>query len=279
MKNKFLLLTVFLSIFYLDAREINSVKIVVNNQPITSFDISKAQKESGYSVSEEEIKKVLIRQILEEEEAKKYKIKVSSQEVIDFMTNIARSNNFTYEQFIRVATQQFNITKDELFKKMKKQLISQKLYQVLASFDMKKPTAEQIKIFYELHKDKFAVPKSFQVTEYSSLNQAQLRKQIMSPMSNISMVSTQEKILYSKELSSEVLNLLLKTKDNSYTQIIPSESSFILYFVKSRNGTYYQPIKNVENIISQNLFMNKRNRILQDYFNKLEAKAEIIYIK
>ena len=258
----------------LSANMVAGVAIVVKDRAITLHDIQKEMRVSGTN-KEAAINK-LIRQKLEESEVKARKISVSSTEVYDDIKQTAKKNNMSIGSLYEAALNSNGMSSSELKAKIKQKLLAQKLYGSIAYSKASKPSENELKEYYDLHKDSFSHPESFTTVIYQTADKAVLSQKIQNPMFYAPQIQTQEQELFYKKIDPNLARLLQSTRVNSFTQIVPDGQggfvSFYLKAIKGASGLGFEKMKNkIENII----LAKKREQVLSDHFARLKDNAEI----
>jgi len=180
------------------------------------------------------------------------------------------------EQFYDAVRESNGLSSSELKEKIRQRLISQKLYSAIAYSHVSEPTEEQIKDYYNLHKDKFLHPKSFEVDIYQSKDTQRLTQKINNPMLYSPDISVEQQTLEYTNISPQLASLLQKTPLNSFTQIVPNGkgeymSFYLKNIIQSSNNSY---ISNKQQIINM-IMSQKREQVLSDYFTRLRTSADI----
>lgn len=262
----------------LSAEMIGGIAVVVKGKVITLQDIKKEIEIT--KVNEEVAINTLIRQKLEEVEVENKRITVTSGEVYDDIKKTAKQNNMSVNAFYEAALNSNGIDSEELKAKVKSRLLSKKLYSSIAYAQVKQPNDEKLREYYELHKEAFMYPQSFTTVVYQTDNQAALEEKIKNPMFYSPLVVTNEQVLPYMRIAPELAQLLLRTKVNSFTQILPDGRggfmSFYLKSVQNGSGSDFEAVKvQVQNRLMQEL----REKVLGDYFARLRHNADITIVR
>ncbi len=265
---KFILFTfLFLS---LNAKIVDKVVASVNNYPITSYDVEIASKKLG--ISPNKALNYLIDQKLIESEIKKRGISVDDFEIDEAMDKIAKRNNLTLFEFKNILMQ-----RGEYYKfrnEIKQNLLKQKLFASIINSKLK-ISPDDIKNYYQTHKDEFSTFDEIQVVKYSSRNPQILKQLFTNPFYNDKNIVSQTKIYKWNELPLDKLYLFKNTKVGQYTPIINEGLTYSTYYIANKQGKVYLPFEKVKNIIANKLIEMKRNQILKEYFDKIKNRADI----
>lgn len=272
-----ILLSLFIGAM-LNAELINGVSVVVKGEPITLYDIKEEMKISR--VDAQIATDSLIRKKLEEAEIAERKISVTSSEVYDDIKKTAMTNKMSIDELYEAVRNSNGLTSTEFKAKTKEKLLSQKLYSAIAYSSIDTPSEDELKEYYELHKDDFLRPSAFDVTIYSSKSRSALEKKTTIPMFHSDEIKVDEQILEYERISPELSRLLENTQINSFTPVVSEANgmfvSFYLKEIKAPSSVEYEGVKNQ----IMNLIMSqKREQVLSDYFARLRNSADIKVIR
>ena len=258
----------------LSANMLAGVAIVVKDEAITLRDIKKEMEVSN--VSKEMAINTLVRQKLEESEIKTRKISVSNTEVYDDIKQTAQRNNMSVGQLYEAALNANGISSNELKIKVKQKLLAQKLYNSIAYSQASRPTENELKEYYDLHKESFSHPSSFTAVIYQTTDQYALTKKIENPMFYAPQIQTQEQELQYDRISPELASLLQKTAVNTFTPIVPdANGGYMSFYVKAIKGVQDLGFEKMRGQIENEILSKKREQVLGDYFARLKENAEI----
>ncbi len=272
---------IFLFLFFsafLSAELINGVSVVVKGEAITLYDIKEEMR--TLNVDAAAATDILIRKKLEEAEINERKISVSSSEVYDDIKKIAAMNKMSIDEFYDAVRNSNGLTSTQLKEKTKEKLLSQKLYSAIAYSSLDAPAEDEIKEYYELHKEQFVHPSAFDVVVYSTQNRDALQRKTTIPLYHSDEIRKDEQTLPYDSLPPELLKMLQSTKEKSFSPIFQDlnglYTTFYLKEIKGSSETSYENTK--EQII--NLIMSqKREQVLSDYFARLRNNADIQIIR
>ena len=267
MKKILLASLIFLS---LNAKIVDKIVAVVNNSPITSYDIKTLQ--NNLHINKNQALNMLIDKKLIQNEIKKRGISVDDYEINDAMRNIAKRNNMSLFEFENILTQKGELEKFK--KELKENLLKQKLFSQIVNSKLK-ITPDEIKKYYETHKDEFSVFKNIQVVKYSSNNPETLKNLSNNPYFNNPNLKMSIKTYSYNDLPLDKLYLFKNTKEGQFTPVINEGLNYVRYFISKKQGKVYLPFDKVKNIIAQKLATQKRNEILKEYFDRVKNRADI----
>ena len=258
---------VFLS---LNAKIVDKIVAVVNNNPITSYDVQTL--ENQLHVDKNQALNMLIDKKLIQNEIEKRGISVDDYEIDDAMRKIAKRNNMSLFEFQNILTQKGELQKFK--KKLKENLLKQKLFSEIVNSKLRL-TPKDIKKYYQSHKDKFTVFKTIQVVKYSSNNPEILKALSNNPYFNNPNLNVSTNTYNYNELPLDKLYLFKNTKVGEFTPIVNDGLKYVRYFISDKKGKVYLPFDKIQNVIAQQLAAQKRNEILKEYFDKVKNRADI----
>ncbi len=265
---------IFMFVMTLHAELVDGVAIVVKGKAITLYDIKKEMEIS--KIDEQKASDVLIRKKLEEVETIERKISVSSGEVYDDIKKTAERNNMNVSDFYEAARNANGISSTELKVKIKEKLLSQKLYSAIAYSSVSQPSDDEIKEYYELHKDNFSHPSAFDVVIYQAKESARLQEKIDNPMFYSPDIVANEQTLPYDRISPELAGLLSRTAKNSFTAAVPDgKGGYMSFYVKKIHSVAENTISDVRNQIVNMIMSDAREQVLSDYFARLRHNADI----
>ncbi len=258
----------------LGANTVGGIAILVQNEPITLFEIKETMSSENLTI-EQSVQK-LIRQKLEAIEIKERNIHVSSQEILAEIKTMAQQNAMNVNQFYVAMEQSRGISERELKAKIKESLLNKKLYNAIAFSKLSQPINDEIQEYYNLHKDQFARPHSFDLIVYQSPSAEKLQQQVDNPMFYSRDIHTEDVTLQYIAIDPNLANMLHHTKTNTFTQIIPNpKGGYMSFFIKDKSATATTSVEAYANEVAAAIMSNKRNQILNDYFSRLRINANI----
>lgn len=271
MKN-IILLTILT--FTLNAQLVDGVAIVVKGGAITLLDIKKEMKLS--KLPAQKAADVLIRKKLEEIEIEERKISVANGEVYDDIKKTANRNNMSISDFYEAVRESNGMSSTELKAQIKQKLLSQKLYSAIAYSAISQPDEEDIKEYYNLHKDSFVHPSGFDVIIYVAKDKARLKEKVDNPMFYSPDIQTNEQKLPYDRISPELAGLLEKTALNSFTPIVPDgKGAYMSFYIKNIDSAKETGLESVRSQIINQIMGSKREQVLSEYFARLKLNADI----
>ena len=260
------------------AQIIDAIAIDVNGEPITMLEIQAVQKKEN--ISKKAAIEALINHRLEKSMIEKSNITVSDAD-IDMKTNqIAQARGMSIEQMKQILKSKgltWESYREQLGMELKKELFFR---QNIAS-SISRPSDDELKLYYETHKDKFASASSIQMSlvAYSSKSSKKLQEAIKSPMRKFEGVEQKPVLASSSNMNPQLFKVIQNTPQGSFTKPINTGRGFIAYYVKSKGGQGQVGFEAVKNAVAMQWLQDARVKAGRDYINKLKADADIRVIR
>lgn len=267
-----LVFTVLLSATFAFAGIITGISVIINNEPITLYEVYKYANQ--FKISKKEAIDMLIRQKLEDAQIKKYGIEVSDFEVDSYIKNEASKNNLSEYDFFAMLQKQ-NIQREQFKIDIKTKLKRDQLYRNIFAGKAQNIEEGELRAFYESNTKDFQAAKSFTVNIYSSTSEALLGEILKNPMLRPKGVDVQEKQLEAANIDPKLASLLNTTKQGSFTQIINLGDRATMFYVQAKNDLATLPFEAVRGSILNYLSNQREQEIINDYFEKQKASAQI----
>ena len=262
----------------LSAQTVGGVGVVVKGSAITLLDIKKEMY--SQKLDAKRAVNLLIRKKLEEIEIKERGLQVSSDDVYEEIKKTAKRNKLSVSRFYQAVRDLSGLSSSELKEKVKHRLLSQKLYGAIAYSHVSPPTEEEIKEYFELHKDEFEHPSVFSVVVYRSTSKARLKEKINNPMLYAPDIQTSEQLLPYDQINPELASLLAKTEVSTFSPIVADGNGGAMsFYMKEIQDTKESKLESVKTKISNIIMDNKREQVLSDYFARLRHNADIKIIR
>ena len=260
--------------FYLYAKMIDGIAILVKNEPITLYEIKEAQNQM--QLEQKKVIDALIRKKLEMLEIKERGISASSAEIYADIEKMAQQNGMSVLQLYDAMQSARGLSEKAFKEKIKERIISQKLYNAIAFSQLSEPTLEEQQDYYELHLDRFSHPQAFEVIVYSSKDRQALEKKIANPMLYSVEVDAQDATLEYAKINPRLADILEKTAVGSFSAILPSPDGGVMsFYIKAKNEARIQPFEQVQPMVLNAIMADKREQVLKEYFARLRLNADI----
>ncbi len=262
--------------FSLYAGLVDGVSIVVNNTPITLYEIKKFSIQHKLPIKK--AIEALIREKLENNLIKKYDLQASDLEVSDEIEKISSNAGMSILDFENYLIKK-GVNIDTYKKDLAKKIAQRKLYKKVVSDKIKRATDEEIKEYYQKNIDKYSIPQMVEVTEYDAKDRKTLENFIKNPMLNISGISKKDMVLKSNQINPKLLYILQQTKEGSFTPILTLKEGFVSFYVKRKINVKPIPFDKVKNAIFAEIMNKRESDIIKSYFDKLVSEANIKVIR
>lgn len=273
---KFLLLIFF--IVSLHAKTVDGVAIMVKDEPITLYDITRAMEEN--SIPQEQAIELLERKKLEEIEIKERQITASKQEVFEDIQRMAEQNRMSVIELYQAIQSSQGLSEKQLKEKIKEKILNQKLYNAIAFSHLEQPTDEEVNEYFKLHEKEFQKPSFYDVLIYQCPNKERLQEKIDNPMFYSPDVTSEAQKFEAAKINPRLAELLDNTPLNSFTQIIPSPNDgFMSFYLKEKGASSAVDLEAIRPEIANALMGQKRETILKDYFDRQRLNADIKIIR
>ncbi|WP_198304249.1 peptidylprolyl isomerase [Arcobacter vandammei] len=266
-----LLLSLFLGSSLLCAAP-NGIAILVNDEPITIYDIEKTM--SVNKISKNEAVSYLIDKALYDQQVEKNNITADIFEINDHIEKLANANGMDIYTFKSIVKQEY--PNYEVFENEAKNAVTrQKLIQQIVKGQLTVATDEDMELYYEKNKNKYTSAKNFEVIQYISKNKASLNQVLQNPMLNPSEVTKTSLNLDTSNLPAQFQYILNNTKDGAFTPIFTADKNFVTMFVVKRSGTTTQSFEAAKAKIFNDIMMKREQDFLKEHFEKQKLTADI----
>jgi FKBP-type peptidyl-prolyl cis-trans isomerase (trigger factor) len=268
-------LTLLLTSFLFSAETvIDGIAITIDGEVITLYEIKQEQALSNLSVRQTVDQ--LIRLKLEHLEAKERHIKVTNQEVIDDLKDMAKKNNLSLSQLYDAMNSSKHLTEFQVKEKTKERLLKDKIFNAIAMSEMEEPSDDEVEEYYELHLDDYTAPKSIDAILYSSSSKQDLQKKVSNPMMHIPSVKTEKIELETAKINPRLAEILIKTKDNHFSPILPQgKDAHMSFYVVEKIGMNTPPLALIRTQVENTIMEHKREQILSEHFQRMRVNANI----
>ena len=241
----------------------------------------------------------LIDSQLADQQVKRYQISVTQKEIDTTVERIKEARAFTDEQ-LREGLAAQGLTMEEYRKEIEAQILRTKLVnrEVKSKIVI---TGEDIKAYYEGHKEKYAGEKKYYLwnifTKASPSEKDAALKEIQAVEAKLkqgasfetlvkelnessSMVKGTDLGLYRRdELSAELQKVVGKMKAAEYSQVLDTNFGYQIIYVQEIQETPPQPLEEVEADIKQLLYSEYVDTRYQEWLEELRAKSYIKIIQ
>jgi len=255
---------------------VTGVSVVINNEPITLYEVYKYSQK--FKISKKEALNLLVRQKLEKSQIKKLGISADIFEVDKYITNLASRNGLSQYEFLNMLkSKEINI--EDYKKEIKEKIKKDKLYQSIYRDKIKGLKDEDIKKFYNDNPNDFKFANTFDVTIYQSKNGKSLQAIKNNPMMQQKDVKIQNKTITADTMDEKLKGLLNSTKQGKFTQILNIKNTLTMFYVKEKKDFKQISYEDAKNNIYRVLSKQKEDMAIKDYFEKLKSSASISVVR
>lgn len=262
-------------VIFATAEIVNGVAIIVNNEPITLYEIQKAMKE--LKIDKAKAVELLINDRIEQAQIKKMGNVVSNFELDNEIKKMLTANERDLDSFkaeLKSKGQDFESFKKEY----KKQLEKRKLYEAVASGAKVDYSDEGVLSFYETHKDDFLLYEQIAVSVYSAKGAENLEifrnggartRDIKEEQDNLTLQNTDPRLLV----------FLSSVEENGFSPVLENDDEFVLYKVKRKSKPQSLPYEQIKDQVSSVYVSKQRQDFVKDFFDKEHSKAQIVRLR
>ena len=251
---------------------VNAISVIINNEPITLYEIYKYANK--LHVSTKESLDVLIRQKLEDAQIKKLNISASDFEVESYIKKLAAKNGISEFKFFEMLKSK-GIKEDVYRKDVKKKIEQEKLYSRIFSGKNTIVDEKALKSYYKTNKAKFITAHAFSTVAYEGSSKASLEKIRKNPMLSIPGIRAKQVQFQSGKMNGNLENLLNQTKSGEFTPVLKMGKNYTMFYIKEKNGVTTAPFTKVKDYIRSLLTSQKEKAAIDDYFKKIKSTADV----
>ncbi|WP_297575828.1 peptidylprolyl isomerase [uncultured Campylobacter sp.] len=274
MKKTLILTALLLSFSSLNAKVINRVVALVNNQPITEYEIKQLTKRG---LNRGDAINILIDQKLLDSQIKRLNIIVTPYEIDYRIAQIKRQNKINDAQFQAELIRQ-KISMEQLRDQIEDDLKKEKLYGALFAELNSQISDEKIRAFYEQNIDLFSSYKTISVSRFFAATKEELENLIKTGKKGPEVVE-RDLELATNELDPQTAALFGSIPNGKFTDIIPSLSTYFeVIRINHKSGLVKRPFKEVKEEVGH-LYMQELRKIKSnEYFETLRSKAVVKFV-
>lgn len=269
---KKLLLALLVCASVASAQLINAVALIVNDTPITLYDIEKRKIEKG--LSKDAAVSELIDEALFEELIRKNNITADLFDVNNYMEKLAASNGMDLYTFKSIIKQRYK-DYDRYEEETRKLIMRQKLTDKLVRGNIKIASEEDLKIYYENNSSKFQMASNVKAIQYSSKNKVALNQARNNPMADIPNVGKTPIDLDQANLNPQLRYIINETKTNQFTPIFTSNKQFVTLLIIQKANQKTIAFEDVRDRIFNIVMQDREKKYLKEFFEKAKLTADI----
>ena len=258
------------------ANTIDAIALVVNDDPITLYDIEKRKVEKN--LTKEKAVGELVDEALYSQLISKHNITADIFDVNNYLEKIAASNGmdlYTFKSIIKQKYQDYNKYEEQT----RNLILRQKLTNTLVRGNLKVANEEDLKIYYENNLTKFKMASNVKAVQYTSKNKADLNAIIKNPMANIPGVSKSPIDLDQTNLNPQLRYIINETNLNQFTPVFTSNKQFVTLLIRQKEEQKTIEFEEVRDRIFNIVMQDREKKYLKDYFEKLKLSADIKIIR
>jgi len=265
------ILSLIVAVSFANAGLINAIAFIVNDEPVTLYEIDKTMEERN--LSKNDAVKFLIDEKIYNQEIKKNNVSVDIFDIDNYIDRMAAQNKMSTLDFKSLIRQQQDY--DTFEKKIKEQLLHQKLVRKIATGNIKIATEDDIKIYYENNKDQFTLANQIEVVAYVSKNKKLLQEIQSNPMKVDEGVISQALTLKQNELTPQVKYIINTTGVDQFSAIFAQNQQYNMFFIKEKNDIQTLSLEETKEQIFQKIMEQREQNYLNEYFETQKITSNI----
>lgn len=258
----------FLFCFFLEAKIVDGIALIVEGEAITTAEIRAVQKQVG--VNKTEAINLLIQDRLQKYAMKD--ISINETKVDQKIEEIAAQNHVTIPKMQRILRQS-GTTWVVYRANIKEALKKEYFFQHTVATSIPEPTDDDLKLFYKKHKKEFTLPSYIKLIEYTSKDKKDIDTFIKTH--NKKLVHSKSIKKQTKNIDEALLSILLSTPNGKYTTSINAGDKYIIYKVVSKGGKEPMSFDIARSAITSRWGQEQQSQVVKDYFKKLRTRADI----
>ena len=269
---KLVLLGLIILLTLSQAKMVDGIALIVEGEPVTTAEIRAIQQQM--QVSKEQATSLLIQDRLQQSAMKN--IAIDEGGIDSKIAAIAAQNNLTIPKMQKILKEQgtpWSKYRASIREAMKKE----KFYQENVVNSIPAPSEDELKLFYQNHKEEFVAPSNVSLVEYSAKTEAAMKNFLQTKnKKGIKSRSVKKK---TKDLNPTLFGTIMQTQDGSYTRPFNAGDKYISYKVVSKNGKISMPFEAARGAVTAKWKQQQQGKALKDYFEKLKTNADVQYIR
>ena len=262
---------------FLEAQNIiDGIAFKVNNYPVTLYELqSLEQKEK---LSPKEARKALILKVIKMQEAQRLQI-IADETMIDQQIQAAATmKGISRDEFVANMISD-GYSYEELRAFYKEYIQNELLTQRILSTNLKIVDEKELKKFYDTHQKDFTLPKEVVVIQYASNNEKLLAQAMNSPLMQIRGVEKRQEKISLGNINPQIAQLFADTPKGEFTQILNNGGAVLAFYIKDKIGSTTLPYEQIKPMIMQKIVYERKDLILQEYFERLVSSAIITDVR
>ena len=269
---KLILLGCIALLTFAQAEMVDGIAMIVNGEAVTTSEIRALQQQMG--VSKKQAVDLLVQDRLQKSAMKK--IMIPESDIDTKIAQIAAQNNLTVPKMQKLLKQQ-GTSWNKYRRSIKESLKKQKFFREKVAATMRKPSEDELKIFYENHKKDFIIPTSVSMIEYSASSEEALKNFLKTKKKKG--VKSRSVKKNTSNINSALLGTILQTQNGSFTRPFNAGDRYISYKVISKNGQRSMSFEDAKGAVAARWRQQQQGKALKDYFEKMKTNADIKVIR
>lgn len=271
------LLCLSLAILFLNAQNIvDGIAFKVNNYPVTLYELQSLQK--NQKLSAKEAKEQLVLKVIKMQEAQRLQI-IADDAMIDQQIQAAATmKGISRDEFVANMIGS-GYSYEELRAFYKEYIQNELLTQRILSTNLKIVDEKELKKFYDTHQKDFTLPKEVVVIQYASNNDKLLAQAMNNPLMQIRGVEKRQEKITLSNINPQIAQLFADTPKGEFTQILNNGGAVLAFYIKDKIGSTLMPYEQIKPMIMQKIVYERKDKILQEYFERLIASAIITDVR
>lgn len=255
---------------------IDGIAFKVNNYPITLYEISKVKKDK--KISDEEARRFLILKAVKLQEIQRLQIEANEIDIDRQIQAAASMKGISRDEFVAGMLNN-GYSYEELRSFYKDQIEDDLLTQRILSTSLKIVDEKELKKYYDEHKSEFSMPKEVIVIQYAAQNEKMLTQAINNPLIRMPGVSRREEKVNLSGVNPQIAQLFAQTQKGQFTPIIDNGGASLAFYIKDKMGSISMPFDQIKQLIMQKVILSRKEKLLQEYFDRLIASAIVVEIR
>ena len=254
------------------AKMVDGIALIVEGEPVTTAEIRAIQQQMR--VTKKQATSLLIQDRLQKSAMRD--IAIDEGGIDSKIAAIAAQNNLTIPKMQKILKEQgtpWSKYRASIRDAMKKE----KFYQENVVNSIPAPSEDELKLFYQNHKEEFVAPSSVSLVEYSAKTESTIKNFLQTKnKKGIKSRSVKKK---TKDLNPTLFGTIMQTQEGSYTRPFNAGDKYISYKVLSKNGKIAMPFEAARGAVTAKWKQQQQGKALKDYFEKLKTNADVQYIR
>lgn len=273
---KYIKLIFALSLSLYAEKIVDGIAFKVNNSPVTLYEITSLQKSKN--ISQKEAKKELILKVIKAQEAERLQIIVDETMIDEQIQAAATMKGISRDEFVANMISS-GYSYEELRAFYKDYIQEQLLTQRILSTNLKIVDEKELKKFYDTHQKDFTLPKEVVVIQYASSNEKLLAQAMNNPIMQVRGVDKREDKISLSSINPQIAQLFADTPKGKFTQILNNGGAVVAFYIKDKIGSSLLPYEQIKPMIMQKVVYARKDKILQEYFERLLANAIVTNVR